>query len=259
MILNDCYIGYLNLDHRLDRREHMERELARVGLSAERTRGMLPQEIDDGTNPKYQVMWNRTKGALPCHYGQVAIMKKALQAGKHAFVMEDDVVFCSDLQQRIADAESFLKDKDWQILWLGGTYHVSTGNSPTWWHKPGHGPDLPQCDCAFGVDATATDDKRFVQTYGAFSTHCYIVNRSFIESLLKFLEANIHLSMGIDWLMILLQPKIKAYAPVPGMAKQLDNKSDIGSGMTIFSGFRMLGEHWFQDRAEDFNYDNFIV
>ncbi len=258
MILQECYIGYLNLDNREDRLAHIKSELLKADIPAERTRGKLPSEYDL-SDPKLGVMLNRTPGAIGCHYGQVEIMHKALDAGKHAFVIEDDVVFCSDFQQRMKDADEFLKDKDWQIFWLGGTYHVSTGNSPTWWHKHGHSPDLPQCDCTFGVDAVATDDKRFVQTYGCFSTHAYIVNKDYLKLVLEFLEAHVHLSMGIDWIMILLQPKIKAYAPVPGMAKQIDSQSSIGNGMTVFSGFAMLGSHWFADKAEDFNYDNFVV
>src|SRR5439155_189736 len=99
MILDDCYISFLNLDHRLDRFRHMNNELARIGINAVRTRGKKPEEIDDGTNPRYHVMWHRTKGALPCHYGQVSIMDEALRQNKHAFVMEDDLVFCSDFQE----------------------------------------------------------------------------------------------------------------------------------------------------------------
>lgn len=257
-MLNDCYIGYLNLDHREDRLAHVQSELARVGLVGERTRGRKPEEFDL-TQTKLQVMKNRTAGAIGCHYGQVDIMTKAMVKGKHAMVLEDDVVFCSDFQERMKIADEFLSKREWDIFWLGGTYHVSVGNSPTWWHKLGHSPDLPQCDCTLGVDAEATEDKRFVRTYGAFSTHAYIVNKNFIEKLLEFLELNVHLSMGIDWLMILLQPKIKAYAFVPGCVKQMDSQSDIGNGMTIFSGFAMLGEHWWKDRMEEFNYDNFVV
>ena len=257
-LLNDCYISYLNLDQRLDRKEHIEKELTRVGLQAVRTRGKLPDEYDS-TDPKIQVMWNRTKGAVGCHYGQVAIMEEALRQGKHAFVMEDDCEFCSDFQERIAIAEEFLKDKDWTALWLGGTYHVSVGNSPTWWHKPGHGPDLPQCDCEFGVDAMATEDKRFVRTLGCFSTHCYIINKDHIQDVLDFLDKNVHLSMGIDWLMIWMQPKVNTYAFVPGCVKQIDNQSNIGNGLTIFSGFAMLGSHWWADKMDTFNYENFIV
>ena len=257
-LLSDCYISYLNLDHRTDRKEHMENELSRVGVSAVRTRGKLPNEFYL-TDPKLQIMRNRTPGAIGCHYGQVEIMAEALRQNKHAFVMEDDLVFCSDFKERIKLIEEFLDDKDWSIFWMGGTYHVSTGNSPTWWHKKGHSPDLPQCDCELGIDVEATEDKHFVRTYGEFSTHCYIVNVKQIKSVLEFLENNVHLSMGIDWLMILMQPKINAYAFVPGCVKQLDNKSDIGNGMTIFSGFSMLGSHWWQDKIEDFNYDNFKV
>lgn len=257
-LLNDCYASYLNLDHRLDRREHMEKELFRVGIDAIRTRGRLPNEYDLSDN-KLSVMKNRTAGAIGCHYGQVSIMEEALSQNKHAFVMEDDLVFCSDFQERIKLADKFLKDKDWAILWMGGTYHISTGNSPTWWHKLGHSPDLPQCKCTLGVDVEATDDKHFVRTYGAFSTHGYIVNAKYLDTVLSYLEDNIHLSMGIDWLMILLQPNINAYAFVPGIAKQLDNQSDIGNGMTIFSGFSMLGAHWWQDKMEDFDYEKFKV
>lgn len=244
------------MNHRTDRLQHIQTELARVGIIADRTVGKRPEEIDDGTNPKYQVMWKRTKGALACHYGQVEIMQTALDKNKHAFVMEDDVIFCSDFQERFKIIEEYLDTHDWQILWLGGTYHA---NNPAWWHKEGHSPDLQVCDCTLGVDAEKTDSKYFVRTYGCFSTHCYIVNKDFIEPLLTFLEANVHLSMGIDWLMILLQPQIKSYAFVPGIAKQMDNKSDIGAGMTIFSGFKMLGEHWWQDKMDDFNYDNFTL
>lgn len=255
MLLSDCYIGYLNLDHRVDRQLHIIREFEKAGIVGERTRGKMPNEFDL-TDPKLQVMRNRTPGAIPCHYGQVEIMQKALAQNKHAFVNEDDVVFCSDFQKRMELVDEFLSKRDWDIFWLGGTWHPS---SQTWWHKIGHSIDLPQCDCSLGIDAEATEDKHFARTYGAFSTHSYIVNKDRIESLLEYLEANVHLSIGIDWLMILLQPKINTFAFVPGIAKQMDNMSDIGHGMTMFSGFKMLGNHWWADTMDEFDYDNFKI
>lgn len=256
MLLDDCYISFLNLDHRLDRRVHMIGQLEKAGIKAEKTRGKLPEEIDNGTNPKYQVMWKRTKGALPCHYGQIEIMKEAYARKQHAFVMEDDLVFCDNFQKRISEVEEFLNDRSWDIFFCGGTYHLSNS---TYWHKKGHSSDLRQCKCELGVDVAATEDKRFVRTYGCFSTHCYVVNKDFIPELLNFLEAHVHLSMGIDWLMILLQPSINAFAPCPGMVKQYDNQSDIGNGITRFSGFSALGDHWFHENADNFNYDNFRI
>jgi hypothetical protein len=53
--------------------------------------------------------------------------------------------------------------------------------------------------------------------------------------------------MGIDWLFIYLQPWLNTYAFNPGMVKQIDNQSDIGKGMTIFSNFSKLGKHWYQE------------
>lgn len=249
MILDNCYISFLNLEHREDRLIHIVGELEKANISAAWTRGKLPSEFDL-SDPKLQVMKNRTPGAIGCHYGQVEIMTKALELGKNAFVMEDDCVFCSDFQERMKIVDDFLSNKEWDIFWLGGTYHYPEA----WWHKPGHSPDLPQCNCTLGVDAEPTEDKRFMRTYGAFSTHCYIVNKNSLEKVLEFLEANVHLSMGIDWLMILLQPQIKTYAFVPGIAKQMDNMSDIGHGMTVFSGFSFLGKYWWQDKMEDYEY-----
>lgn len=255
-LLDDCYTSFLNLDRRPDRREHMENELARVGITnAERTRGKLPDEFDL-KDPKLQVMKNRTAGAIGCHFGQVEIMQKALELRKHAFVMEDDLIFCSDFQERMEIVGEYLKDKYWNIFWLGGTYHA---NNPAWWHRKGHSPDLPQCKCKHEVDVLPTEDDRFVRTLGAFSTHAYIVNKNFIEILLDFLDRNIHMSMGIDWLMILMQPMIYTYAFVPGMCIQMDGQSDIGMCFSKYSQFHTLGSHWFQDRMIDFDYKNFKI
>ena len=68
----DCYASYINLDHREDRNVRMKAELERIGIDAVRTRGMYPHEYA-GDMSKVQVMWNRTKGAVGCHYSQVKI------------------------------------------------------------------------------------------------------------------------------------------------------------------------------------------
>jgi hypothetical protein len=60
-------------------------------------------------------------------------------------------------------------------------------------------------------------------------------------------------SIGIDYSFIKLQPYLKTFAFVPGCVKQMDNQSDIGNGMTFFSGFSKLGPYWYQDRMEQFD------
>src|SRR5687767_14689749 len=104
----EYYASFVNLDHRTDRLNHMVRELERVGIQAVRQRG-IPWKECDLNNPKHQVMLNRTPGALGCHLSQVEVMKKAFEIGQNAFVMEDDLVFASDFQERLDYIEKFLE------------------------------------------------------------------------------------------------------------------------------------------------------
>ena len=57
--------------------------------------------------------------------------------------------------------------------------------------------------------------------------------------------------------MILMEPKLRTFAFLPGMAKQRDNISDIGVGVTMFSGFEKLGAHWYADSFKNFDYNKF--
>lgn len=234
-LLENSYISFVNMDHRTDRLERMNQSLEKLGIKAIRTRGMLPQEYE-GPQERVEVMRRRTPGAIGCHFSQVRIMTEALNRRKHAFVMEDDLVFCSDFHKRIAHMEEFITTHNWDILWLGGTFHIN----PPYWHKKRR-------------DAKCTDDPRMMQTFGAFCTYAYIVRDGSIDKVLAGLDRMLDRSIGIDWAMIQLQPEWKTYAFVPGCICQYDNKSDIGKGMTIFSGFAKLGPYWFQDRMEQFD------
>jgi GR25 family glycosyltransferase involved in LPS biosynthesis len=257
LMLNNCYISFVNLDHRKDRLDHMTAELTRIGIDAVRTRGRMPHEFTD--NRKVEVMRKRTPGAIGCHFSQVKVMQDALKLGKHAFVMEDDLIFCSDFKERISHIERFLDGKEWDVFWLGGTFHVN----PPYWHKAGHSHQLRDCSCTLGRDAQVTEDPRVMRTYGAFSTFAYIVNQHSIDKILKLFDKHLHTSIGIDWLFIKLEPQLKTFAFVPGCVKQMDNASDIGIGqngkpaITKFSGFAMLGPYWWQDRMEQFNPETF--
>ncbi len=247
-----CYTSFVNLDHRADRLHHMLDQLTRVKIKAERTRGIYPSEIPNTTRA-YDKMLQRTKGAAGCHLAQVSIMDKALKLNKSAFVMEDDLIFCDDFRERMSYIQNFINthDPDFDVIWLGGTVHINPAN----WHTGLH-PDLPGAK-PIGRDAERTADNRIVRTYGAFCTYAYIVNIRSLGKIIKMLEDNVHTSMGIDWLFIKLQPELKTYMYLPGCVKQMDNQSDIGNGITEFSGFSKLGAHWYQDKMEDFNPDSY--
>lgn len=248
MILENSYIGFVNMDHRTDRLAHMNAELARLGLNGVRQRGMKPEEVKVHPS-KVRVMQNRTPGAIGCHYSQVAVMANALNTHSHAMVLEDDVVFCSDFHERMKIVDEFLSDREWDVFWLGATFHVN----PSEWHKRGHCDDLKQCKCSLRKDVSTTKNPRILRTYGIWSTYAYIVNLKSITKVLKLLDDHVHESMGIDWLFIRLQPQLNCYCFVPGMVKQFDNRSDIGNGITEFSGFAKLGPYWWQDKMGDFD------
>jgi GR25 family glycosyltransferase involved in LPS biosynthesis len=243
-LLTKSYATYINMHHRTDRFLHMQNELARASISAYRSLGMPPEMAlrHFGVSPaRVKKMQDRTPGAIGCHFSQVRAMKMALDERKHAFVMEDDLVFCDDFQERMQIISDFCTTHPWDVIWLGGTFHVN----PPWWHKK------------FGRDAEQTDHPRMMRTYGAFSTHAYIVNYDSIEKVLTMLDSELDNSIGIDYAFIQMQHRLHTYAFVPGCVIQMDNKSDIGKGMTIFSGFKKLGPYWFQKRMTDFNPETF--
>ncbi len=232
---------YVNLDERKDRRTHMEAELQRVGIFAERVRGLLPHEVNVDRK-LVKVMQDRTPGAIGCHYAQRSIIAHGAKTKRNVLVMEDDLVFCDDLEDRMATMAEFLAGREWDIVWLGATFHVN----PPVWHKD-----------TLGRDIELTEAKRIVRTYGTWCTYAYVVNGDSAQKVVDLLDAHVQQSMGIDWLMIQIQPQLQTFAYVPGCVKQMDNQSNIGKGWTYFSHFKKLGPFWFQPRKEDFDPETF--
>lgn len=264
-ILDNCYVSFCNLDHRVDRLEHMNKELLRIGLHAVRQRS-FPWKETDYQNPKYRLMYERSPGAIGCWLSQIEIMKKALELDLHAFVLEDDTVFCDDFQERMEYVTKWLwkNDMEWDAVWLGGTFH-----SPAWWHPHGPSGMRPDVSAHLGKDFDHTNDPRIKRTYGAFSTHAYIIRNHSIQKFMNLFDKHMHESIGIDHCMIRVQPQLKTYAFVPGSVRQMNNLSDIGRNpdgspaMTMFSGFSKLNGteanslYWWQPLMTDFNPETF--
>lgn len=254
MKTENYHIAFVNLDHRLDRLEKMSVQLDRLKIPAARLRGMYAREYNGNFN--VEKMRRRTPGAIGCYLSQLRIMKEAQAFGKHAIVMEDDLHFCEDFHERFEVIEQWLETHDWDVFYLGASFHCN----PPWWHKKGHRErELDVCDCNLQRDAECTDNHHVMRVYGAFATFAYIVNVNSLEKVIKELENIIPLSIGIDWSMIALGTKLKQFCFVPGLVRQIDNMSDIGSGETIWSGFLKLnGTHEnssyvYQEKMSDFD------
>ena len=233
-MLGNLYASFVNLDHRTDRLAHMTEQIKRVSLPITRTRGIPWREVQ-APREQIETMLNRTPGAIGCHFSQMSVVREAFYQNKNALVMEDDIHFCGDINLRLEYIDLWTRSHEWDVIWLGASFHV-----PPFWHPLGPSKMSPNCSSNLGYDAKVTDDPHMMRTFGAFCTFAYIVNFQSMPKIFELFEANLKHSIGIDWLYIKLQPQLKCFSFVPGCVKQIDNRSDIGNGDTIWSGFFKL-------------------
>jgi len=96
---------YINLSSRVDRKEHVENELAKIGLPYERFNAIkLPN------------------GALGCSMSHLKCLQIAKEKGwSHVFVCEDDIQFL-DPELFKKQLDTFLKNHtdDWDVLLVAG-------------------------------------------------------------------------------------------------------------------------------------------
>lgn len=233
---------WINLSSRPDRREHAEKEFAKAGIKAERFEAFMP---DQWPGPEKMVAKMRatTPGAIGCYQSQTEVIRTVLDTDRIVAVCEDDICFCSDMPKRLEYIAEHLT-WDWDIFYLGATFHVPG----VWCHHK---------DCenwgTIGVDAKPTPDPHIMRVYGQWGTYSYLVNGRNARKVLDLFDANIHRARGIDHLCIILGNRLNAYCFVPGCAWQYDNLSDIGHGVTLFSGFKKLGPYAWTEKMTDFD------
>ena len=238
-ILTGADAYFVNLAQRPDRRVLCEAELARVGLPAERFEAMTADDYRGTPQGLAAMLARPQRGAIGCWLSQRAVLQRGIDANRSVLVLEDDVMFCDDLRERMRYVERVLPaiDQEWDVLSLGGCFHV-----PGIWHKK-----------TLDRDVQVTSDPRILRLYGSWFTWAYLVRRESLAKVADLLDWILPHSHGIDHSFILLADRVRSYCFVPGCSKQRDGKSNIGSGDTIFSSFSMLGPYWFQPRAEDFD------
>jgi GR25 family glycosyltransferase involved in LPS biosynthesis len=248
----NAHAKFINLSHRKDRLEHMNSELKKTKLKVERFEAINWRDRNWDMS-KYGTMFNRTPGACGCHESQVSVMREAKDINKNAIIFEDDIIISSDFDSRLDYIDKWTKTHSWDVVWLGSSFHVN----PPYWHRKGQSGMPPDCSAQLGKDCETTDDPRMIRTYGAYVTFAYIVNVNSIEKILKLFDEHLHTSIGIDWLFIKLQPQLECFSFVPGCVMQKDNMSDIGTGMTVWSGQLNNGPYVYQERMEMFDPSTF--
>lgn len=254
---SDVDAWYVNLDSRPDRRDRMEAECARVGLPVSRLPALRPEDVDVPTERIAAMAARPQRGAIGCHFSQQAIIERGATTRRNVLVLEDDVVFCDDLAERMDRCEAFLAGREWDVLTLAGTVHIA----PARWHLRGHREGeapLDWCGCDLDRDAEQTEDPRVLRMYGSWFTYAYVVNGDSAERILGMFADHLPRSIGIDHLFMGLSPRLRVYAYTPGCATQADGASNIGvGGYTKFSAFQSLGPYVFQRRLGDFDPERF--
>uniref|UniRef100_A0A6C0IFI0 Glycosyl transferase family 25 domain-containing protein n=1 Tax=viral metagenome TaxID=1070528 RepID=A0A6C0IFI0_9ZZZZ len=100
---------YINLEKRKDRKAHLENELDKIGIKAERFNAI---ELPNGN------------GALGCSMSHLKCIEKAKQNNwDHILVMEDDITFL-DSELFTKQLNKFLKiNKVWDVILLAGNVY----------------------------------------------------------------------------------------------------------------------------------------
>jgi len=146
---------YLNLDKRSERRKAFEKRSKEAGFEVERFSALQLKE-KDVPNPFNGVDWHIK---ISCTYSHFEMIKEAKRRGwKNCVIFEDDCVFAEGFTDKIKECIEELKDKEWDLFYMGG--------EPGGW-----------CD--------SVSDNLAKCTAGMYATHAYVINECFYDRVLS--------------------------------------------------------------------------
>lgn len=99
------HIFYINLDHRVDRKEHVINELSKIGLSGNRFNAIKMKN-----------------GAIGCSMSHLKILQEAQKNGlEHVLIVEDDITFLEPDTFK-TQLNRFIESKgnDWDVILFAG-------------------------------------------------------------------------------------------------------------------------------------------
>jgi GR25 family glycosyltransferase involved in LPS biosynthesis len=195
----------INLDRRPDRwEENCLPQFEKLGMSVERisaTDGA--SEIDLPHDKTY-------KSELAGCYSHLNAIKKAKEEGvKHLLLLEDDVVFIDDVNEKFSDYMTRVPT-DWEILFFGGNH----------------------------IGGTQPISDNVVKLRKSYAVHACGINESVYDIMITHLEKNIDKveknretrftpSVAVDYFLADLHKVLNVYCFKPHIAWQLDGFSDI--------------------------------
>jgi glycosyl transferase family 25 len=186
-------IFYINLDHRTDRKNHVEMQLSLLGLTGTRFSAIKMEN-----------------GAIGCSMSHLKLLQMAFKTGlDHILILEDDIEFLDpDLFKKQLDI--FLKDltKEWDVILFAGN-------------------NMPPYEI---IDETCVKVSHCQTTTGYLVNGHYIEKlmnnvKMGLTNLLR--EPEKHLLYAIDMFWLSLQKSDQWYLITPLTVVQRDDYSDI--------------------------------
>lgn len=193
-------IYYINLEHRTDRKEHMESWLQKIGL--------LPHSIE-----RIDAVYNKEKGYIGCTQSHIKALETFLESeNKVCCILEDDYTPVDSTFFLVSMANIFLKKVEFDLIQLSYNGLVSTKTEYPFLVKPTH----------------------------AQTTSGYMITRAFAPKLLEVFKEALELSLehekehGIqnpkyccDMYWDKLMPDSKWFVHVPRLGYQMESYSDV--------------------------------
>ena len=204
---------YINLEHRVDRKTHIENQLLTIGLKAIRFNAIKMEN-----------------GAVGCSMSHLKILQNAVNNNlEHVLILEDDIQF---LQPDVFKEQfnKFIKNhkNDWDVILFAGN-------------------NIPPYET---VDETCIKVKKCQTTTGYLVNGHYI---KILMQNVKMGITNLihrpteHSSYAIDKFWFALQNIDKWYLISPVTVIQLEGYSDIEKKQTNYSRIMMdVNKHWLQ-------------
>lgn len=192
---------YINLEYRKDRKEHVEKELKKVGINATRFNAIKME-----------------KGAIGCSLSHLKCLQTALiNKWDHVLICEDDIQFL-DPELFISQLNTFLKNHNtdsWDVILLAGN------NVPPYRMIDNTCVKVSRCQTTTGYIVNGHYISKLIDNVKAGLTH-----------LLKNQDSTFYNAIDKYWLS--LQEKDNWFLIIPLTVIQREDYSDIEKKMTNY-------------------------
>lgn len=206
----------INLAHRIDRWQHAQTELAKIGIDAyERFNawGM--------NNPPPGVPAGNLNPSVATTHSHCGVIRFAQSRGlTSVLVLEDDVIFDGAFNEIVGKAICQLRDLEWEWLQFGGNYLQFGPDEPR--ESPIDG--MPYSFPPTGLKQVSPNLSRILKM---LTSHAYVVRESCYPFILEHAPA---FNLSIDrFFAYEIHQRFRCYCVRPCVATQMPGISDIGN------------------------------